>query len=54
MGHNHAASAAGAHHDRLMMVFLITTAILVVEVIGGLISGSLAPLAEAGHMLTDA
>jgi Co/Zn/Cd efflux system component len=32
MGHDHAASA---HHDRLIVVFLITTAILVVEVIGG-------------------
>lgn len=32
----------------------ITVAILVVEVVGGLISGSLALLADAGHMLTDA
>jgi cobalt-zinc-cadmium efflux system protein len=36
------------------MVFVITTAILVLEVIGGLVSGSLALLADAGHMLTDA
>lgn len=32
----------------------ITVAIMVVEVVGGLISGSLALLADAGHMLTDA
>ena len=28
--------------------------VLVIEVIGGLLSGSLALLADAGHMLTDA
>jgi cobalt-zinc-cadmium efflux system protein len=54
MGHDHGASAAGAHRGRLLLVFLLTTTILVVEVIGGLISGSLALLADAGHMLTDA
>ncbi|MDP9207625.1 MAG: cation diffusion facilitator family transporter [Actinomycetota bacterium] len=54
MGHDHGTSAAGAQRDRLLMVFLLTTTILVVEVIGGLISGSLALLADAGHMLTDA
>jgi cobalt-zinc-cadmium efflux system protein len=32
---------------------VITGAVLIVEVIGGLIAGSLALLADAGHMLTD-
>ena len=32
---------------------MITSTILVVEVVGGLVSGSLALLADAGHMLTD-
>ena len=54
MGHDHGTSAAGAHRGRLLLVLLLTTSILVVEVIGGLISGSLALLADAGHMLTDA
>jgi cobalt-zinc-cadmium efflux system protein len=54
MGHDHGVSAAGAHRGRLLMVFGVTTAILVIEVIGGLVSGSLALLADAGHMLTDA
>jgi cobalt-zinc-cadmium efflux system protein len=54
MGHDHGTSAARAHRGRLLMVFLITSAILIIEVIGGLISGSLALLADAGHMLTDA
>jgi cobalt-zinc-cadmium efflux system protein len=36
-----------------MMVLAISSTILVVEVIGAFISGSLALLADAGHMLTD-
>jgi cobalt-zinc-cadmium efflux system protein len=36
-----------------MVVLGITLAVLVVEVVGGLVSGSLALLADAGHMLTD-
>ncbi len=39
---------------RLLLALLITVIFMVVEVIGGLISGSLALLADAGHMLTDA
>jgi cobalt-zinc-cadmium efflux system protein len=54
MGHDHGTSAAGAHRGRLLLVLLLTTSILVVEVVGGLVSGSLALLADAGHMLTDA
>jgi cobalt-zinc-cadmium efflux system protein len=39
---------------RLLLAFLVTVIFMVTEVIGGLISGSLALLADAGHMLTDA
>ena len=46
-------TATGAHRKRLVVVLVITGAVLVAEVIGGLISGSLALLADAGHMLTD-
>lgn len=35
------------------MVLGITTAVLVAEVVGAVVSGSLALLADAGHMLTD-
>ena len=35
------------------MVLAISTAILLVEVVGAALSGSLALLADAGHMLTD-
>ena len=38
---------------RLLTVLLVTLAILVLEVIGGLVSGSLALLADAGHVFVD-
>ena len=45
----------GAHHSqgRLAIAAVITGLFMVAEVVGGLISGSLALLADAGHMLTD-
>jgi len=39
---------------RLLLAFLVTLIFMVAEVLGGFISGSLALLADAGHMLTDA
>lgn len=58
MGHDHAhahgsLTATGRHRRRLVAVLLITAAVFVAEVVGGLLSGSLALLADAGHMLTD-
>ena len=57
MGHDHdhgtAATGAG-HRRRLAVVLAITTSVLVAEVVGAVITGSLALLADAGHMLTDA
>lgn len=55
-GHSHAsaATATGTHRRRLMVVLAITVTVLVVQVVGGLFSGSLALLADAGHMATDA
>lgn len=38
---------------RLKVVFALTAVFMVVEAIGGWVSGSLALLADAGHMLTD-
>ncbi len=51
MGHGH--TAAGRHQRSLMMTLLLTSGFLVAEVIGGLLTQSLALLADAGHMLTD-
>ena len=46
-------SAAGQNKRQLAIVFALTAGYLAVEVIGGLITGSLALLADAAHMLTD-
>lgn len=55
MGHDHARpTATGRHRRRLTLVLAITLAVVGVQVIGGLVSGSLALLADAAHMLTDA
>lgn len=53
MGHGHAPTAAGRNKRRLVIVLALTLTYLLVEVVGGLITGSLALLADAGHMLTD-
>ena len=48
-----AASAAGQNRRRLQIVLGLTSAYLLAEVAGGLLTHSLALLADAGHMLTD-
>lgn len=40
--------------SRLGVVLALTVGFMVIEAVGGIISGSLALLADAGHMLTDA
>jgi cobalt-zinc-cadmium efflux system protein len=52
-GHGHELTATNAHRKRLLVVLVITFVVLIAEVIGGLVAGSLALLADAGHMLTD-
>ncbi|MFT4229932.1 MAG: cation diffusion facilitator family transporter [Microbacterium sp.] len=59
-GHSHShgldghATATGKHRKRLIIVLSITTGIFLVQVVGAILSQSLALLADAGHMLTDA
>src|SRR3954447_12350291 len=55
MGHDH-AHAVGRAEDRarLRWVLAVTALVLVLEVVGWLVTGSLALLADAGHMATDA
>jgi cation diffusion facilitator family transporter len=54
-GHSHApATAGGGHRRRLAVVLGLTLAVLAAEVVGAVLSGSLALLADAGHMATDA
>ncbi|KAA1427653.1 cation diffusion facilitator family transporter [Nocardioides antri] len=52
-GHGHQASRA-ADRVRLRWVLLVTGTVLVVELVGAWITGSLALLADAAHMATDA
>ncbi|NCD20707.1 MAG: cation transporter [Actinobacteria bacterium] len=54
MTHDHAPAHPATPRRRLAIAFAITATILVAEVIGALWTGSLALLADAGHMLTDA
>jgi len=46
-------SSAGAGAGRLKVVLALTLAYMLVEVVGGILTGSLALVADAGHMLTD-
>jgi cobalt-zinc-cadmium efflux system protein len=57
MGHDHGTAhgtAAAAHRGRLAVVLALTGGVFVIEVVGALLSGSLALLADAAHMATDA
>ena len=49
-GHDHAHGMTGR---KLRTAFLLTAIILLVELVGGVISHSLALLYDAGHVLTD-
>lgn len=46
-------SAAQAHQRRLMATLTVTGTVFVVEVVSAVLTGSLALLVDAGHMLTD-
>ena len=57
MGHGHDhGHAAGRAEDRsrLRIVLGVTLAVMALEVVGAVVTGSLALLADAGHMATDA
>ena len=48
--HNH---GAGASRGRLLVALCLSATVLVAEIVTALLTGSLALLADAGHMLTD-
>lgn len=52
-GHSHGAGGATARRRRLAIVLGLSSIVLVVEIIGAIVTGSLALFADAGHMLTD-
>ena len=53
-GHDHAAELRQASRRSLIIALVLISSFMVAEVFGGIFSGSLALLADAGHMLTDA
>ena len=52
--HDHSRELRSASKRSLIAAFVLISGFMCVEVIGGIVSGSLALLADAGHMLTDA
>ena len=52
-GHQHGLVSRGEVSRRLVWVLLITGVFMVAELVGGILSNSLALLADAGHMFTD-
>lgn len=62
MGHHHGHSHDHGHHHHhhsgnqraLFWSFILIAAFMIIEVIGGIVTNSLALLSDAGHMLSDA
>ena len=53
-GHSHEHDLRGVSKRKLWVAFWLISGFMVAEVVGGILSGSLALLADAGHMVTDA
>src|SRR5258708_33014646 len=51
--HIHRHGHGSRNHRRLSIVLLLTAIYMIAELFGGLWTGSLALLADAGHMLAD-
>lgn len=52
-GHSHAPKVNQTNRRRVGLAAILTGLFVIVEVVGGVMSGSLALLADAGHMVTD-
>jgi cobalt-zinc-cadmium efflux system protein len=53
LAHGHVHDHRNASRRALLVVLVLTLAFTVVEVVGGLLTSSLALLADAGHMVSD-
>lgn len=51
--HSHGTADAASQRGKLIIVFAITFTVMLAEIIGAVMTGSLALLADAGHMFTD-
>lgn len=54
MGHDHAHGSGVEHRGRLVLVLALSLGVLAVQVVFAIATGSLALLADAGHVLSDA
>ena len=52
--HHHHPATGADNERRVLIVLVLTATFMVVGAIGGVLSGSLALIADAGHMLSDA
>lgn len=52
--HDHTPTVTRANERKVLISFFLIFTFMLVEMVGGILSGSLALLADAGHMLTDA
>ena len=52
-GHSHNRVGGAENEKKIAIAVVLTGAFMMAEVVGGVVSGSLALLADAGHMLTD-
>lgn len=51
--HSHGAADAASQRGKLIIVFCVTFTVMIAEIVGSVLTGSLALLADAGHMFTD-
>ena len=54
MSHDHAVRASRRHMKPLVIAFGLVLVFMVVEAVGGWLTGSLSLISDAGHMATDA
>ena len=52
--HDHTPQVTSKNERKILISFFMIFSFMIVEAVGGIVSGSLALLADAGHMLTDA
>lgn len=52
-GHSHAPTVGAGNERAVLLGLVLTGSFMIAELVGGYLSGSLALIADAGHMLTD-
>ncbi len=52
-GHSHTPKVSAGNERAVLIGLLLTGSFMIAEIVGGYLSGSLALIADAGHMLTD-